>query len=167
MRNGKYNSGFSLIEALIAILIVGFAMASLLAANGAFTKANGAGTDLSTAEFLGEQIRELTALLPVVEPETPESGVDVFGPESDETLATDYDDLNDFDDKSFSPPISADRISLAELPAFSQQITVQNVHKSNFEQVVADHDSAFVRVTVRVYLNSKEISSVSWLRTRY
>ena len=166
MRNGKYNSGFSLIESLIAILLVGFAMASLLAANGAFTKANGAGTDLSTAEFLIEQIRELTALLPVVEPETPESGVDVFGPESDETLAT-YDDLNDFDDKSFSPPINANRSPLAELAAFSQLVTVQNVNASNFEQVVADHDNPFVRVTVRVYLNSKEISSARWLRARY
>ena len=165
MRNGKYNSGFSLIESLIAILLVGFAMASLLAANGAFTKANGAGTDLSTAEFLGEQIRELTALLPVVEPETPESGVDIFGPESGETLAT-YADLNDFDGASFSPPIDAQRNPLVDLAAFSQQVTVENVNASNFEQVMADR-SAFVRVTVRVYLNSKEISSARLLRTRY
>ena len=166
MRDMKYGSGFSLVEVLIAILLVGLAVASLVAANSAFTKANGAGTDLSTAEFLAEQIRELTALLPVVEPETPESGVDVFGPEPDETLAT-YDDLNDFDGKSFSPPINANRTALADLAAYSQQVTVENVDKSNFEQVVADHGSSFVRVTVRVYLNSKEITSASWLRARY
>ena len=166
MRNGKYNRGFSLIETLIAILLVGFAVASLLAANGAFTKANGAGTDLSTAEFLVEQIRELTTLLPVVEPNTPETGVDVFGPESGETLAT-YDDLNDFDGAGFSPPIGADRNPLAELAGFSQLVTVQNVNPSNFEQAVADHSSSFIRVTVRVYLNSKEISVASWLRTMY
>ncbi len=168
MRNGKSNSGFSLIETLIAIMLVGLAMASLLAANGAFTKANGAGTDISTAEFLVEQIRELSALLPVVEPNTPGSGVDVFGPESGETLAT-YDDLNDFDGANFSPPIGADpnRSPLTELAGFSQQVTVENVNASNFEQVVADHGSAFVRVTVRVYLNSREISAARWLRTRY
>ena len=166
MRNGKYNSGFSLIEVLIAIVLVGFAVASLLAANGAFTKANGAGVDLSTAEFLVEQIRELSALLPVVEPGTPASGVDVFGPEAGETLAT-YDDLNDFDGANFSPPISADRSVLTDLAGFSQQVTVENVNASNFEQVVADHSTAFVRVTVKVYLNSREISSESWLRTRY
>ncbi len=166
MRNGKSNSGFSLIETLIAIMLVGLAMASLLAANGAFTKANGAGTDISTAEFLVEQIRELSALLPVVEPNTPGSGVDVFGPESGETLAT-YDDLNDFDGANFSPPIGADRNPQTELAGFSQQVTVENVNASNFEQVVADHGSAFVRVTVRVYLNSREISAARWLRTRY
>jgi prepilin-type N-terminal cleavage/methylation domain-containing protein len=166
MRDTKCDNGFSLIEVLIAILLVGLAVASLVAANSAFTRANGAGTDLSTAEFLAEQIRELTALLPVVEPETPESGDDVFGPEPGETLAT-YDDLNDFDGTSFSPPINADRNPLNDLAAYRQQVTVENVSASNFEQVVSDHGSFFVRVTVRVFLNAKEISSTSWIRARY
>jgi prepilin-type N-terminal cleavage/methylation domain-containing protein len=56
--------GFSLIEVLIAILLVGLAIASLLVANGSFTKANAAATDLSTAEFLIEQIREQTVTTP-------------------------------------------------------------------------------------------------------
>ena len=166
MRDTKYRSGFSIIEVLIAILLVGLAIASLVAANGALTKANGAGTDLSTAEFLVEQVRELTALLPVVEPETPDSGFDVFGPEVGETVAT-YDDLNDFDGASFSPPIGADRNALNDLAAYSQQITVENVNASDFEQVVSDHGSNFVRVTVKVSLNSKGISSASWLRARF
>jgi hypothetical protein len=166
MRNTKYKSGLSLIEVLFAVLLVGLAIASLMAANGVFTKANGAGTDQSTAEFLIGQIRELTMLLPVVEPNTPASGVDVFGPESGETLSS-YDDLNDFDDKSYCPPISAERKPLNHLSEFKQQITVENVSPSNFEQVVADNSSNFVRVTVSVYLNSRLISSASWLRARY
>jgi prepilin-type N-terminal cleavage/methylation domain-containing protein len=129
--------GFTLIEVLIAILLVGLAIASLLVANSSFTKANAAATDLSTAEFLIEQIRELTVM-------------------------TGYDDLDDLDDVSFSPPISADRKVLDDFAAFSQQITVENVSDANFEQVVVD--SNFVRVTVKVFLNSKQISSASWLR---
>ena len=167
MRNSKHSSGFTFVEVLIAILLVGLAIAALMAANRAFTMANDAGTDLSTAEFLIEQIKELMALLPVVEPGTPESAVDVFGPEPDETTLVAYDDLNDFDNMSFSPPINANRIALNNFAAYSQQVTVENVNASNFEQVVADHGSSFVRVTVRVYLNSKEISSTSWLRARY
>jgi prepilin-type N-terminal cleavage/methylation domain-containing protein len=163
MRNVKYPSGFSLIEVLFAVLLVGLAIASLMAANGAFTKANGAGTDQSTAEFLVGQIRELTMLLPVVDPETE---ITTFGPETGETLAT-YDDLDDFDSASFSPPINADRTTLSQFSAFSQLVKVENVSASNFEQVVADHSSNFVRVTVNVYLNSREISSASWLRARY
>ena len=163
MQHKRYRSGFSLIEILIAILLVGLAVAALVAANSALTKANGAGTDLSSAEFLLGEIRELTALLPVVDPET---GVSTFGPEGGEALAS-FDDLDDFDTAVFSPPINAERAVLNNSAAFSQQITVENVSASDFELAVIDHGSDFVRVTVRVFLNGQEISSASWLRARY
>ncbi len=162
MRDTRYENGFSLIEVLIAIILVALAIASLVAANGSFTKATGAGTNLSTAEFLIEQIRELTVLLPVIDPQT---GISTFGPE--EANLTDYDDLDDFDGASFFPPISADRNILDDSAAFSQQITVENVNAANFEQLASDHSTSFVRITVKVFLNSKEISSASWIRARY
>jgi prepilin-type N-terminal cleavage/methylation domain-containing protein len=163
MRNNRYKNGFTFIEVLFAVLLVGLAIASLMAANAAFTRANGIGTDLSTAEFLIGQIKELTILLPVIDPETE---LATFGPESGETLA-DYDDLDDFNDATFSPPINAERTVLSEFSAYSQKVTVQNVNASNFEQVVANHSSNFVRVTVQIYLNSVPISSANWLRARY
>jgi prepilin-type N-terminal cleavage/methylation domain-containing protein len=132
--------GFSLIEVLIATLLVGLAIASLLVASGSFTKANAAATDLSTAEFLIEQVRE-------------------------RSISVNYDDLyglEHFDNVTFSPPISADGESLNDFAAFSEQITVENVSASNFENL--DPGSDFIRVTIKVFLNSKEISSASWLR---
>lgn len=163
MRAKVRKGGFSLLEVLIAIMLVGLAIVSLVTVNGAFTKANGIGAELSTAEFLIEQMRELTTMLPVIDPQ---NGVTTFGPEAAETLAS-YDDLDDFDGLSFSPPIDADRNVLNDLAAFSQQIMVQNVSASNFEQVVSDHGSPFVRVTVTVFMNGREISSTMWLRARY
>ncbi|GAG20974.1 unnamed protein product [marine sediment metagenome] len=160
--NRQLNSGFSLVEVLIAIVLVGLAIVSLIAANSSFTRANAAGRDLSTAEFLIEQIRELTTLLPVIDPNT---GTDLFGPE-EAGLAT-YDDLDDFDGTIFSPPISSDRDVLSNFAAFGQQITVENVSAANFEAVVIDHSSSFVRITVKVFLNSREISSTSWIRAQY
>ena len=136
-------NGFSLIEVLIATLLVGLAVAALLGASRSFTMANASGADLSTAEFLIEQIRERTTLLS-------------------------FDDLHGFAGGSpFSPPISADGNVLNNFAAFSQHVTVENVSAANFEQVVADHSSDFVRVTVKVFLNSREISSVRWIRARY
>ncbi len=140
--NRQLNSGFSLIEVLIAIVLVGLAIVSLIAANNSFTQANAAGRDLSTAEFLIEQIRELTTL-------------------------TDYGDLYGFDGASFSPPKGTDGEDLNDFAAFSQEITVENVSAANFEEVVSDHSSFFVRITVKVFLNSKEISSTSWIRAQY
>ena len=158
----RYKSGFTLVEVLIATILVGLAIASLVGANISLTRANGVGADLSTAEFLIEQFRELSTLLSVIDPNT---GTGYFG--SEEAVLADYDDLDDFDGKSFSPPINTNREALHSFAAFSQQITVENVDGANFENTVADHDSDFVRVTVRIFLNSREISSTSWIRAWY
>jgi len=162
MRHTRYSNGFSLVEVLIAVVLVGLAIAALLASNSALTIANSEGAELSTAEFLSEQIRELTAMLNVVDPET---GIGTFGPEEPNFIS--YDDVDDFDGAVFSPPISADRSTLNDFSAFTQQVTVENVSASNFELVVGDHSSSFVRVTVRVLLNAREISSACWIRARY
>jgi prepilin-type N-terminal cleavage/methylation domain-containing protein len=132
--------GFTLIEVLIAILLVGLAIASLVAASGSFTKANAAATNLSTAEFLIEQVRE-------------------------RSMSVAYEDLHDlehFDGIVFSPPINASGENLSNFAAFSEQITAENVSESDFESL--DPGSDFIRVTVKVFLNSKQISSASWLR---
>jgi prepilin-type N-terminal cleavage/methylation domain-containing protein len=171
MWSRRYKGGFSLLEVLMAIILVGLAIATLVIANGSFTKGNAAGTELSTAEFLIEQIRELTVLLPVVDPESENA---TFGPEADETTLANYDDLDDFDgfdSSTLGAPINADRTLLNDFAPYVQQITVENVSATNFEQVVADNSIAnpryFFRVTVTVFLNSKEISSADWVRTWY
>ena len=154
--------GFTLVEVLVAIVLIGLAIASLVAANHSFTCANGAGVNLSTAEFLIEQIRELMAPLAVVDPNT---DISVFGPE--EGSLTDYDDLDDFDDISFCPPINSARETLSDYANYRQRIKVENVSASDFEQVVSSHTSDFVRVTVDILVNPEQINSVSWVRATY
>ncbi len=160
--NGQRARGFTLIEVLISIILIGVAIAALVASNAAFTQSNAAGTELSTAEFLLEQIKELTATLATIDPQTKKA---TFGPEEG-TLAG-YDDIDDFDTASFSPPIDANRQVLVEFTGFVQQVTVENVNAANFDQVVADHNSDFVRVTVEVLLNGRQISSARWIRANY
>ncbi len=155
-------NGFTLIEVLIAVLLVGLSITALVMASNSFTMANSMGADLSTAEFLVEQIRELTTLMAVVDPETT---IATFGPE-EPSLAS-YDDVDDFDNVTFSPPIDASRTAMANFTGFSQQVVVQNVNASDFEDVEADHSTAFVRITVTVRQNGALITTASWLRARY
>jgi len=135
-------NGFTLIEVLIASLLIGIAVVSLIGANISFTKVNGFGTDLSTAEFLIEQIRELTTVV-------------------------EYENLSDYDNSNFSPPLGVNGEVLNGFTAFAQQVFVENVSASNFETVVADGSSDFVKITVKVLLNGREISENSWIRARY
>ena len=134
--------GFTLVEVLVAIIIVGIALVSLIAANSSFTTTNGYGVELSTSEFLLQQIREMTTL-------------------------TAYSDLHSFDEVVYNPPKNTSGEDLTDFRAFSQQITIENVSASNFQTVVADSSTPFVRVTVTIRLNSKPISSASWIRASY
>jgi len=131
--------GFTLIEILIAVILVGLGVAGLVGANAAFSQSNGAGVELSTAEFLIEQIREMTTM-------------------------TDFDLLHNFDEIVYSPPKDARGNDLSGFDSYSQTITVENVSGSNFENVVTDFSSDFVRVSVEVRKNSRLICSTSWLR---
>ena len=142
MRDTRYKNGFTLIEVLFAIVLVGIAIASLVGANISFTKANSVGTNLSTAEFLIEQIRE-------------------------RTLSVEYDDLYALDGANYSPPVNVNGEVLNDFAAFSQQVTVENVSDTDFSLVVDDYTSSFVRITVRVLLNSREVSSAGWIRAQY
>ena len=65
--NRSFSAGFTLLEVLFAAMLIGLAIVALAVGSGAFTLNNAAGLDLSTAEFLIEEIRELTAPVPVIE----------------------------------------------------------------------------------------------------
>lgn len=157
-------NGFTMIETLVAIMLVGIAVVSLIAASGSLTRINAAGVELSTAEFLIEQIREMTDLLPAKDPQT--SGT--FGPE--EATYAQYDDVDDFhnfNSSSLGAPISSDGLSLDDFSAYSQKVTVEHIMQNDFTAVDPTNTSDFMRVTVKIFLNGNEISSASWLRTRY
>jgi len=157
-------NGFTLAEILVAVVIIGIAIAALVGANGAFTQVNGAAVDLSTAEFLIEEIRELTTALPVIDPDT---GTDTFGPESGETTVADYDDLDDFDNAGFCPPVDVTGDPLTDFGSFTQQITVEYVKPSSLEELEDNPPSDFIRITVVIVQNNRPVSSASWIRANY
>jgi hypothetical protein len=144
--------------------LIGLAISALLVASSSSTTVNSAGTDLSTAEFLIEQIRELTTLKQV---EDPDITFCTWGPEADETDLSMYNDLDDFQGLTFNPPIDAGLNPLNDFAAFSQTIQVVNISHNNFTQTVGPLGSDFVRVTVTVQKNGRDICSASWIRANY
>jgi len=137
----RQNSGFTLIEALFASMLLGLVVAALVAASGAFTMVNGYGVDLSTAEFLIEEVRERTA------------NVDF------DTLTTTYDG------QTFSPPVDLTGAVISDFSGFSQQVQIDYVESGNFANTVTG-PTDFVRVTVTVTKSGTTVSSTSWIRAR-
>jgi Tfp pilus assembly protein PilV len=132
-------SGFTLIEAMIATLLLAIAIIALMVSNQAFTQVNSSGIDLSTAEFLIEEVRERTASL-------------------------EFNELPAFAG-TYSPPEDIQGNTLTAFADFSQQVTVQNVKASDFTAPEAG-GSDFARVTVTVLRNGSAISSADWIRTQ-
>ena len=142
MKNQNKN-GFTLIEALFAAMLLGLVIAALAAASGAYTMANGYGLDLSTAEFLIEEMREYT---------TTQS--------FDELLAD-----TRYDGTSFSP-IDVKGDTIAGFEEFGQQVQIDHVQSGNFDQIDSTNTSPFVRVTVTVTKGGASVSSTSWIRAK-
>jgi Tfp pilus assembly protein PilV len=144
MKIKNCKTGFSLAEVLIALIFVGLAIAALMAGNSAFTQANFVANEMSTAEFLTEQVRERTTLLH-------------------------FENLHSsFNNVTYSPPQDAKGDVLNDFAAYSQQITVENVSSFNFTQGITYNSSnKFIRVTVKIYRGTKEISSANWIRAQY
>ena len=135
----SFRNGFTLIEILIAVVLLGLAMAAIVASNVAFTQATAQAAQLSTAEFLIEQIRELTALLL-------------------------YNDVDDFNGAVFNPPIDCQQRQLTDFSDYSQAVTVENL-SANLQPPGPDPNSPFVRVTVRILYQNNEITKASWIRS--
>ena len=80
-----------------------------------------------------------------------------------ETLAT-YNDLDDFDGSTFSPPIDARRQALANYTGWSQSISVQKVDVNRVATVVPSATvSPTLRFTVTVQRYGNTIYTESWM----
>lgn len=136
-RRGKQMGGFTLLESLFAALLIGLVIAALVASNTAFTMANAAGVDLSTAEFLIEEIRERTATMT-------------------------FDDIAVVSEKQYSPPIDMEGHALNDFDAFTQKLSVRPVSSTDFDSY--DSLSDFKKIVVKIHKNNRLISQASWVR---
>jgi prepilin-type N-terminal cleavage/methylation domain-containing protein len=150
--------GFTLIESALVTAIVGVGVTAMLQLLAAGSVSNASGAQLTTGLNIARNIRELTLGLSFADPTTPTN----WGAESGENLAT-YDDLDDFDDRSFAPPIDARRQSLSDYAGWQQSIAVQSVDPDRLTLNVTKGSTPASRVTVTVTHHGKFICDLSWV----
>jgi len=154
----RRRSGFTLIEAALVTTIISFGVLAMLQLLAVGTVSNNDGAEMSTAINLAKSVREMMVGMSIADPVTPTH----WGAEAGENLAT-YNDIDDFDGRTYSPPIDARRTSIAALPDWSQTIKVQTVDPNLLTSTVPNGTTAAVRVTVTVSHNGKQITSYSWV----
>ena len=173
-RRQGHRPGFTLIEASLATVIVGVGVLSMMQLFTACTKQNGAAANMTTAMLLAENIQETMAGLSFSDPAF---GRTYFGVEPGQTLPS-YDDIDDFDGKTFSPPIDSTRTAIASLSQYSQVISVWPVYanqlSSNSNPASPDLSqvtyTGAARVMVRILHRQHpgdtptEVYRTSWIR---
>ena len=161
-RRRRSQSGFTLIEAALATVIVSTGVLSILAAQQAYHRKNNWANHSGTAMLLANEIRELTFAMPHHDPIT---GSATLGPEAGETTVAAYDDLDDFagvvtngfgTGTTFSPPINALRQQIPDMAGWSQQVMVENVLPENISVTSGSTQplsasTGLMRVTVNVF----------------
>lgn len=166
--------GFTLIEAMLALIIVGVGVTAMMNLFAACTRQNAAAANITTAMLLAENIQETMASLSFSDPAF---GKTYFGPEPGQTLAS-YDDIDDFDSRTFNPPIDSTRAPIAGLPNYQQAVSVWPIYpnKLNSNTNPASPDisqttyTGAARVTVRILHRRTaaspfvEVYRTSWIR---
>ena len=113
--------GFTLIEASLATIIVGVGVLATMQLFTAITQQTQTNNRMTTAMLLASHVQEAMAGLNFNDPQ---DGPATFGPEDNETLAS-FDDVDDFDGQSWSPPRNA---LLAAVPAVDRYTQSVEVH---------------------------------------
>ncbi|MEM1209887.1 MAG: hypothetical protein AAGI54_11530, partial [Planctomycetota bacterium] len=171
-------SGFTLIEAALATVIIGTGVLAIVAAQQAYHQKNQWAQKSGTAMLLANEMREMTLALPAHDPATQLANL---GPEANEIVGvtadvTLFDDLDDFagavdlatgrgPGTLFSPPINALRqvIPGNDMAQWAQHIKVERVWEGfvaapesgtlpglNVLEDVGTGDRTVVRVTVDI-----------------
>ena len=150
--------GFTLMEAALVTCIIGVGVAAMLQLLAAGSVSNASGAELTTGINLAKNIRELTLGLAFADPTTPTH----WGSESGESLTT-FNDLDDFDGTSFSPPIDARRQSLTDHTAWQQSITVHSIDPNRLTTDVPNGSAPATRITVTITHHGHSICDLSWI----
>ena len=154
----RVRRGFTLLETGLATSIIGLGVVALLQLITKLTVTQITAVDMTVAVNLANNVHELTYNLHFFDPTQPTH----WGPETGETLAT-YNDNDDFDGASFSPPVDARRQTISNLSGWTQSITVRSVDPNNLTSTVPNGSTPTERITVTISHLGQQVYQESWL----
>jgi type II secretory pathway pseudopilin PulG len=153
---------FSMIEATIATLIVGGMLVAAITAVGGSARARQTMTDRELGALLAQQL--MSEILPLAYEEPDE--VIAFGREPSESAGSRaaYDDVDDYDGWSASPPQDKAGNDLPNLDGWKRSVTVELTSPDDMTQKAAS-DLGLKRITVTVSRNDVDAATLVAVRS--
>lgn len=157
-------NAFTIVEAVISTVIVAVMFVAALSTVGAARMTEHRVALVSRGRLLAESLLSEVLQQDYEDPD----GAAVFGVESGEsgTARMDFDDVDDFDGWSSSPPVSRDGMPLADATGWRRTVKVEWVDASNVGQVKGT-ETGVKRVTVTAEYNGVPQASLVALRTAH
>lgn len=159
---GASAPGFTLIESVISMLIVGLMLVAALNTIGASRVTQSRGVEQTLGPMLAEEL--MAEILNQSYEETVDTPT--FGRESGELSGSraSWDDVDDYTEWSASPPEAKDGTALPAMEGWTRMVEVKWVSSvdPNLESVPA---TGIKRVDVSVSYNGRVVSTLSSLRT--
>jgi MSHA pilin protein MshD len=150
-----------MIEAALSVAIVGVLMSIALTSFAAIAKQRRVQAERRDAYELGQQLMHEILSCYFQDP----GGSAVWGPESGETRAT-YDDVDDYDGYSETPPMRKDGTVLSDYTSWTRAVAVACVDPLNPGTTIASSTLKRVTVTVTAATTGKQYVLVGY-RSQY
>jgi prepilin-type N-terminal cleavage/methylation domain-containing protein len=157
--------GFTLIEVVLAIFIIGVALVTLLSMFSLGLRGDVFAREMTAATTLAQEMMEEIKSKEFVECE--EGVTPDFGPETPEpaieTAAdrTSYDDVDDYDGWSRNPPEDIAGNPLSDFSVFTRSVVVVYVENDNYDDPVEEGDANYPtdskRITVTVLKGENDL----------
>ncbi len=158
----RQSRSFSLIEAVIAVAIVSGMFVAGLSAVGASRASQFRLSQRKCGQLLAQAL-----MAEILQQDYAETGSAVFGPEGGEAAGSRaaFDDVDDYNEWSASPPQQKDGTEMADLTGWRRTVAVAYVSPEDFQQTVAS-DQGLKRITVTVLYDQAGTASLVAIRSR-
>lgn len=162
LRRNYSTRAFSMIEVIISMVVVAGMTVAALNTVGAAKMGSQKITSRNSGTLLAQQLMAEILTQSYAEPvEAP-----VFGAEPSESgsFRTDFDDVDDYDTWSASPPQYKDGTVIPDLDGWARQVSVAWVNATDLS-LTSSTETNVKRITVTVTYNGVEVASLTAVRT--
>lgn len=156
---------FTLVEAALATLLIAGLAVALLQTLGALSASRNRSADSAAALALADELLNEVLLLPFADPITPSNTLGP-GPGEAGTNRLNFDDVDDYDGFTESPPAQPDGTAIAGFTGWSRSVSVAYLSPANLRSTSRSTFQTLKLITVTVARNGITLATRQSIRGR-